>query len=236
MTPGSHSDQGESWSPDPQSAARKSAAASSAGRKNRSAIWNPVNRRSSREWALQALFQLDVNPPESGDLAVLFEAFWKQQVLLSEEKDATAPTSPPSDSDGLEGDSAASTAPAAPSYKQRREAVAPKTYRDFAEELVRGVWENRDAIDQKIEGYLDNWSLSRIGGVERNVLRLAFYELFFREETPPVVIINEAVDVAKFFSTREAGRFVNGILDRAGKDVPRSARERMGVKPPARRK
>ena len=231
-----HPAQGETWTPDPESAARKAAAAEAAGRRSRSAIWNPVNRRSSREWALQILFQLDVNPPESGDLAPVFEEFWKQQVLLSEEKDAVAaPPEPPAaeEEDALESEP---PRPVQPSFKQRREALAPKTYRDFSEELVRGVWENRDAIDQKIEGYLDNWALNRIGGVERNVLRLAFYEFFFREETPPVVVINEAVDIAKFFSTREAGGFVNGILDRARRDVPRSARERVGARPPARRR
>jgi len=64
-----------------------------------------------------------------------------------------------------------------------------------------------------------------MGGVDRNVLRLAIFEMFFDEQTPPVVIINEAVDLAKYFSSSESGRFVNGILDRACKDVKRPARE-----------
>jgi N utilization substance protein B len=68
-----------------------------------------------------------------------------------------------------------------------------------------------------------------MGAVDRNVLRLAIYEMFFESETPPVVCINEAVDLAKFFSSFDSGRFVNGILDRACRDVtrpPRSGRVR----------
>lgn len=95
----------------------------------------------------------------------------------------------------------------------------------FTEKIVRGVWEHRDEIDAKISGYLTNWTIDRIGGVDRNVLRMAMFELFFCEETPPVVVLNEAVDVAKFFSTRDSGKFVNGVLDRAIKDVPRPSRE-----------
>ena len=83
----------------------------------------------------------------------------------------------------------------------------------------------RDAIDARISGYLTNWTIDRIGGVDRSVLRLAMYELFHSEETPPVVVLNEAVDIAKFFSTRDSGKFVNGVLDRAMKDVPRPPRE-----------
>ncbi len=100
-----------------------------------------------------------------------------------------------------------------------------KDLRNLAEKLVRGVWENRDAIDVRISGYLTNWTIDRIGGVDRSVLRLAMYELFHCEETPPVVILNEAVDIAKFFSTRDSGKFVNGVLDRAMQDVTRPPRE-----------
>ena len=95
----------------------------------------------------------------------------------------------------------------------------------FAERLVRGVVQNREAIDTRLTGYVRNWPLHRMGGVERNVMRLAFYELFFEDETPPVVCINEAVDLAKYFSNAEAGRFVNGILDQAAKEARRPARE-----------
>jgi transcription antitermination protein NusB len=96
--------------------------------------------------------------------------------------------------------------------------------RTFAEELIRGTVEHRAAIDEKIKKYTEHWELSRIAAVDRNILRLAIYEMLFRDDIPPVVSINEAVDIAKKFSTRESGSFVNGILDRLRVDLPRPAR------------
>ena len=103
--------------------------------------------------------------------------------------------------------------------------LASVRLRAFTERLVRGVAANREALDKRLGDYLKNWPMHRLGGVERNVMRLAFYELFFETETPPVVCINEAVDLAKYFSNADAGRFVNGVLDRAAKDANRPARK-----------
>jgi N utilization substance protein B len=96
--------------------------------------------------------------------------------------------------------------------------------RKFAEELVRGVIERRAEIDEKIARYTEHWDLPRIAAVDRNILRLAMYEMLFRDDIPPVVSINEAVDIAKKFSTRESGAFVNGILDRLKADLTRPSR------------
>jgi N utilization substance protein B len=96
--------------------------------------------------------------------------------------------------------------------------------RQFAEELIRGAVEHRDVINEKIEKYTQNWELQRIAAVDRNILRLAIYEMLFRDDIPPVVSINEAVDIAKKFSTPESGAFVNGILDRFKTDLTRPAR------------
>ena len=96
--------------------------------------------------------------------------------------------------------------------------------RAFAEELVRGVIQKRAEIDEKIARYTEHWDLPRIAAVDRNILRLAIYEMLFRDDIPPVVSINEAVDIAKKFSTRESGAFVNGILDRLKADLTRPAR------------
>jgi N utilization substance protein B len=96
--------------------------------------------------------------------------------------------------------------------------------RQFAEELIRGTVQNRALIDEKIEKYTEHWELSRIAAVDRNIQRLAIYEMLFRDDIPPVVSINEAVDIAKKFSTRESGAFVNGILDRLKADLTRPAR------------
>ena len=89
--------------------------------------------------------------------------------------------------------------------------------RDFATELVTGATEKLDQIDQVISRYADNWEIHRMATVDRNILRLATYELLFVEEIPPKVSINEAVDLAKKFGDVESGRFVNGILDRISK-------------------
>ena len=94
----------------------------------------------------------------------------------------------------------------------------------FAEALARGTLEKRPAIDEQIKKVTENWELDRIAAVDRNILRLAIYEMMFRDDVPPVVSINEAIEIAKKFSTKESGKFVNGILDRIRKDLPRPAR------------
>ena len=85
---------------------------------------------------------------------------------------------------------------------------------EFTEQLVRGTHEHLKEIDQKIIQYTENWQLNRMAVVDRNILRFAVYELLFLDEIPPKVTINEAVNVAKKYSQDEAGKFVNGILDK----------------------
>jgi len=84
---------------------------------------------------------------------------------------------------------------------------------DFAKDLLFGCWERRAVIDQKIEEVAKNWQISRMAAIDRNILRLATYELLFRDDIPPLVTINEAIDIAKKYSTKNSGPFVNGILD-----------------------
>ncbi len=84
---------------------------------------------------------------------------------------------------------------------------------DFARELVLGGWERRPQIDERIEEVAKNWQLNRMAAIDRNILRLATYELLFREDIPPLVTINEAIEIAKKYSTKNSGPFVNGILD-----------------------
>ncbi len=83
----------------------------------------------------------------------------------------------------------------------------------FARDLVCGYRENRAPIDEKIESAAKNWQLKRMAVIDRNILRLATFEILYREDIPPLVSINEAIDLAKKFSTPQSGRFVNGILD-----------------------
>jgi N utilization substance protein B len=95
---------------------------------------------------------------------------------------------------------------------------------EHAEKLVRGVLEHSKEVDEKIVHYTNNWSLDRLAPVDRNILRLALYEMHFCDDVPPVAAINEAIDIAKSLSTVESGKFVNGILDRAKLDVKRKLR------------
>ena len=101
--------------------------------------------------------------------------------------------------------------------------VSPK-WKAFTEEMIKGVLDHQLELDQVLQSYADNWDVERMAAVDRNVMRLALYEMKFRPDIPPVVSINEAVDIAKDFSSRESGRFVNGILDRICKDLDRPSR------------
>jgi transcription antitermination factor NusB len=85
---------------------------------------------------------------------------------------------------------------------------------EFANILAVGAIDNLKRIDELITKYTKNWNLNRMASVDRNILRVAIYELIFYKETPVNVVINEAVELAKKYSTSESGGFVNGILDK----------------------
>jgi len=97
---------------------------------------------------------------------------------------------------------------------------ASATVRAFATELIRGVVSALPEIDPVLERITENYELNRISAVDRNILRLAVYEMLHVDAIPPVVSINEAIEIAKRFGTEESGRFVNGILDRLRKELP----------------
>lgn len=160
-------------------------------------------RREARERAVQFLFQYDLNRPE--DLDVALNHFWDSQraaALADEHAGAT--------------------------WGQKRElppvSASETALRMFADGLIRGTVEHQNQLDEQIKKYAQNWDLHRMAVVDRNVLRLAIYEMLFRQDIPPVVSINEAVDIAKKFSTEDSGKFVNGILDKIKGDLMRPAR------------
>jgi N utilization substance protein B len=126
-----------------------------------------ASRRQSRESAIQALYQLDLNP---GDL---------QQGLMVFEKNY-----PP------------------------KEDCYP-----FYRKLVQGVYEQKKPIDLLIRRHSQNWRLERMSPVDRNILRLAVYELRFGGDAPPKSAINEAIDLGKRYGSEESSAFINGILD-----------------------
>jgi transcription antitermination protein NusB len=160
-------------------------------------------RREARERAVQFLFQYDLNPPE--ELEGALEVFWESQhqAGISDQTRRIA-------------------------LRNQEELPPPSAeeaaVRVFADPLIRGVVAQRDDLDQQIRKHVRNWELHRIAVVDRNVLRLAIYEMLHRDDIPPVVSINEAVEIAKRFSTEESGKFVNGILDKIRGELMRPAR------------
>ncbi len=103
-------------------------------------------------------------------------------------------------------------------------ADTPAKVRTYTEELVKGITAHLPEIDAKITRFAANYELHRIATVDRNILRLAIYEMLHCPEIPPVVSINEAIDIAKRFGGDESGRFVNGILDRVRGELKRPSR------------
>lgn len=90
---------------------------------------------------------------------------------------------------------------------------------DFMKKLFFGVSENLSSLDEIISKFAQNWKLNRIALVDKNILRMATYEMLHMQDIPHVVSINEAVDIAKKFSTAESGKFVNGLLDKIKNEV-----------------
>ena len=96
--------------------------------------------------------------------------------------------------------------------------------RRFCDSIVHGAAKHRDSIDETIRKNTQNYELNRISVVDRNVLRVAIYEMLHCPDVPPVVSINEAIEIAKKYSTEESGRFVNGVLDQIRGTLNRPAR------------
>jgi N utilization substance protein B len=84
---------------------------------------------------------------------------------------------------------------------------------EYAQTLVRGTVDHREEIDSMIRGQADNWRLERMPAVDRNILRLAIYEMLYERDTPKLVVVDEAIELAKKFGSEQSGRFVNGLLD-----------------------
>jgi N utilization substance protein B len=152
-------------------------------------------RREGREAAIQYLFQLDFQESENTSPEA---DFWKLRA-------------------GAEDPDELNPVPARPP-------IAPKA-RAFAEALLQGVCAHKAELDERITRYARNYRLSRLAAVDRNILRLAVYEMFHTTEVPPVVAINEAIELAKQYGSEESGGFVNGLLDKMRAELKRPARE-----------
>jgi len=91
----------------------------------------------------------------------------------------------------------------------------------FAQGLVEGVTKEREALDRIIAGSVDNWRIDRMAVVDRNILRVAVYELAWLPDTPSVVVLDEAIEVGKKYGSEQSGAFINGILDAVRKRIER---------------
>lgn len=101
----------------------------------------------------------------------------------------------------------------------------PREHYAFGEELIHGVVSHADEIDGRIRGLAHNWDFDRIAKIDLAILRLAIFEMVYRKDIPPVVSINEAIDLSKQFSNLDAKRFINGILDRMKDQLGRDSRK-----------
>ncbi len=88
----------------------------------------------------------------------------------------------------------------------------------FVQELVTGTIRNVEEINTVIQGAAENWDLNRMAAVDRNILRLAIYEILYRDDIPSAVTINEALEIAKKYSSLESVPFINGLLDKVARD------------------
>ena len=144
-------------------------------------------RTRSREFALQVLYQMDIS---DCDLKEILEDFWEDRTdlaLSDPEKEAVE--------------------------EHKKDAEV----RSYTEKLAYGTLEKLKQIDPLIERCAENWEMKRMAYVDRNILRLALYEILFLEEIPVKVAINEAVELAKRYGETDSSKFVNGILDRIAK-------------------
>ena len=101
----------------------------------------------------------------------------------------------------------------------------PREHYAFGEEVIQGVIQNVTDIDARIRTLAHNWEFERIAKIDLAILRVAMFEMIYRKDIPPVVSINEAIDLSKQFSNADAKRFINGILDRLKDQVGRDARK-----------
>ncbi|MGB5162620.1 MAG: transcription antitermination factor NusB [Thermoanaerobaculia bacterium] len=151
-------------------------------------------RRRAREMAIQMLYQSDLGQ-ESCDRVV---GDFRPGDYLSEEREETSSTVPRR---------------AATTDLSARTAAELENALEYAKTLVRGTLDHLDQIDALIRQQAEHWRLERMPPVDRNILRLAVYEFLFETDVPKLVILDEAIELAKEFGTEQSGRFVNGVLD-----------------------
>jgi N utilization substance protein B len=158
---------------------------------------NLGKRRTAREMAVQMLYQSDLG---GSPLPQIFHSFDLSEYLAREAAEAEE-----------KKEARRAIEEERTEHARRRKQVDEAFH--FAQELVKGTLDNREKIDGLIRGQADNWRLERMPAVDRNVLRLAIYEMLYETDTPKLVVVDEAIELAKKFGSEQSGRFVNGLLD-----------------------
>jgi len=146
-------------------------------------------RRQGRELALKIIYSF---PDQQRDISVILDEFWTNFRFR----------------DDLLGEAVEDDAAGQP----------PEQVRQFAESIASGTYQQLAVIDEKLRDSSRNWSLDRMSRVDLALLRMGAYELLFCADVPTSVAINEAIEIGKRYGTRETPGFINGILDRIGKD------------------
>ena len=173
-------------------------------------------RRMAREMAMQMLFQSDLGDTPLSLVVKSFDPVEYVSQLDREETEAREAREAVAATEGHEG------ASSPPRAKKRLAASKPtaaepredlKSAFDYASRLALGVEKNQQEIDVRIRAQADNWRLERMPSVDRNILRLAIYELEHEIDVPKLVVVDEAVELAKRYGSEQSGRFINGLLD-----------------------
>ena len=160
-------------------------------------------RRTAREIAVQMLYQRDLG---GSSLPQIFAGFDLVEYLTperGEEEGAGAPEPRPRAAERSDAECAASA-------KRRRQVEAAFSY---AQTIVQGVADHLDELDELIRSQADNWRLERMPAVDRNILRLAVFEMLYEKDIPKLVVVDEAIELAKKYGSEQSSRFVNGLLD-----------------------
>lgn len=169
-----------------------------------------TKRRRAREMAVQMLYQSDLGEAPVREVIAGFdplEVLAAHRAAAAEEEEAETGEAETGEARGRKR----SKGKAKRSRAERPEALAESF--DYAERLVRGTLEHRDELDALIREQAENWRLERMPAVDRNILRLAVYEMLFEEEVPKLVVLDEAIELAKKYGSERSGPFVNGLLD-----------------------
>jgi N utilization substance protein B len=151
-------------------------------------------RRMAREMAVQMLYQSDLG---KSPLPHIFTTFDLAEYLARE---------------AAEDQQRGIPSPEERAELSRRRKRVEEAF-EYARMLVQGTVDGQEKIDELIRSQADNWRLERMPPVDRNILRLAVYEMLHERDTPKLVVLDEAIELAKKFGSEQSGRFVNGLLD-----------------------